>query len=118
MNGLCRVGRQANRGLTIRSFQYTVSIALEHSAGHCSHGFNVFNDEDGLRSHDAVARSSCYLGDWLIDAREIDLEARPVVRFRVDPDKAAGLLHDSLHGGQAETGPLAHLFSCKKRFED
>ena len=61
MDVLGRVGRQANRGLAVRRFQHTVSIAFEHSARHRSHGLNVFNDEDGLRSHDAIARHSCDL---------------------------------------------------------
>jgi len=50
--------------------------------------------------------------------RQIDLERGPTPGLAVDPDIAAGLFHDPVHGGEAQAGSLTKLLGGEERLED
>src|SRR5579863_9252986 len=54
----------------------------------------------------------------LIDARQIDLEDRPVSELAVDPDVTATLLYDPVDGGKSEPSAFADFLRRKKRLKN
>ncbi len=99
--------------------QQRVAVFLEHPARQVPHRGFILREEDGLG---AAQRAGRWLrsGDRLarqLDARQVDLERGAPPRLAVHPDVAAALLHDAVHGREAEARTFAEFLGGEERLE-
>src|ERR687892_1742453 len=95
-----------------------VAPAAQVPTDQVAHDLLVLDDQHGLGSPArGWQRRSGGGVDRLLDPGKVDLEGRPLARLAVDPDEAAALLDDPVHGGEPESGPLSDLLRGEERLE-
>src|SRR5687767_13378756 len=92
----------------IGGLEDAIAMRLENTTGQHAHRRVVFNEQNRFCAAERrLWRLDGRLVQGLIDAWEIDLEARTVPHFAVRRDVASTLLDDAVHGRQAESRSLA-----------
>ena len=108
------------RCAAVRRFEHHVTLARQHLARDRAHRRRVFHHEHGFGPAGQVggrrARPSALGGR--VHLRQVDLEGRAAPRLGVHPNEAPRLLHDPVHGGEAEPRALARLLGGEERLED
>src|SRR5439155_23260751 len=99
---------------------HPVTLLLQDLAGEIAEAGLVFDEEEGLDTAGYLGPDGrgLALGGSAGDPREVDGEARPLVRGAVDGDVALALLDDAVHGGEAQAGALARSLGGEERLEE
>jgi hypothetical protein len=83
----------------VLSLDHVVTLSPQDTQDDGSNLLLILDEEDGLfpaKGHRGDGRGGHV--DFGIDAWQVDLERRPLLRLAVDPDVAAALLNDPEHG--------------------
>src|SRR4029079_5563516 len=98
---------------------HAIAVFLEDLARDGPERLLVLHQEDGLRPpHEGCGYRELVPGGGLVDAREVDLEGGASPQLAVHGYIATGLLHRSVHHGQAEAGALPFLLGREARLRD
>ena len=102
-------------------FENLVTLGFQILAGETAEIGFIFDEEDGLLPTLGAGKTERFLrGGGIfaaIDSRKIGAESSAALRLAVDEDKAAALLHDAVHRGEAQAGALGAL-GGEERLED
>ena len=111
LQGLGPVGRLQNR---VAAF----AERIEDELAKC---FVILDEQDRFRPSPSFARAiilSYHLCGLAVDSRQQDFKRRTLSGLAVDPNEAAALFHDSVHGCQTQPRSLASFLGCEERLED
>src|SRR2546425_1873815 len=113
------LGRELQRGFSVWRLQDGVAVPLEHLSGHHANRGRILDQQHGLRALTPFqgVGGYCTLARRLARPRQVDLEACTMPGLGIHPDEPAGLLHDPVHRGEAQTRSLARLFGREERLE-
>ena len=112
------------RARAVRRLDDGEAAAFERGARDLADGRLVFHEQDGHTiggwKKDALARRCTALGGRCgrCAGGQVDFKHRAFAEFAGDFDPAAMLLHDAMHGGEAEAGALALLLRGEEGLED
>src|ERR1700734_2595403 len=111
---------QLERNNAIARFENGVATSLQILRDQLANILFVFHKQNGFsagrRGGGLLLRNELFGRGG--DARQVDLERRPVADFAVDPDVAAALFHDAINGGESKTRTAAGPFGRKERLEN
>ena len=100
--------------------QHLVALFLEKVADHAPKTVLIFNQQDCLRALHRPRPNQRYINhlDRLQHPRQVDLKCGAHAGFTMNGNGAAGLLHDPIHGEQAQTCSLALLLGGEEWLKD